>query len=38
MFSEAAQSAAALRLQLERNGPTLARLGADLRAFLPGRW
>ncbi len=35
MFSEAAQSAAALRLQLERNADTLARLGADLRAVSP---
>lgn len=35
MFSEAAQSAAALRLQRERNGAALARLGADLRALSP---
>src|SRR5258705_247890 len=35
MFSEAAQSAAALRLQLERNADTLARLGEDLRALSP---
>ena len=35
MFGEAAQSPAALRLQLERNGAALARLGADLRALSP---
>jgi glucosamine--fructose-6-phosphate aminotransferase (isomerizing) len=35
MFSEAAQSAAALRLQFERNGAAVARLATDLRALCP---